>query len=108
MASIFAPNHKGMPLAPTSREIGGFLREQVLTSRNIRGNPLIDLVYGGLNYQIEHHLFPSIPRNNSRHIRPIARTYCQRQGIAYWETGLLSSWLEILVHFGAVSRALKT
>jgi len=48
-ASIFAPNHKGMPLAPTSREVGGSMREQVLTSRNIRGNPLIDLVYGGLN-----------------------------------------------------------
>jgi hypothetical protein len=46
MASIFASNHNGM-LAPTTREVGGFLREQVLTSRNIRGNPLIDLVYGG-------------------------------------------------------------
>lgn len=108
MATIFAPNHKGMPLAPSLREPGGFLREQVLTSRNINGNWFIDLVYGGLNYQIEHHLFPSMPRNNLRSVRPIVRTYCLRQGVAYWETGLMESWLEILVHFGGVSRALNT
>jgi hypothetical protein len=38
MATIFAPNHKGMPLAPTSRAAGGFLRDQVLTARDIYGN----------------------------------------------------------------------
>jgi fatty acid desaturase len=97
-----------MPLAPTLREAGGFLREQVLTARNINGNWFIDLVYGGLNYQIEHHLFPTMPRNNLRHVRPIVRTYCQKQGVAYWETSLLQSWLEILAHFSSVSRALTT
>jgi fatty acid desaturase len=72
-----------MPLAPTIREAGGFSREQVLTARNMNGNWFIHLVYGGLNYQIEHHLFPSMPRNNLRHARPIVRTYCQGQGVAY-------------------------
>jgi len=108
MATIFAPNHKGMPLAPTSRAAGGFLRQQVLTARNIHGNCFIDLVYGGLNYQIEHHLFPSMPRNNLRRARPIVRTYCERQGVAYCETSLLQSWGEIVAHFGGVSRALAT
>jgi fatty acid desaturase len=108
MATTFARNHKGMPLAPTIREAGGFLCEQVLTARNINGNWFIDLVYGGLNYQIEHHLFPSMPRSNLRRVRPIVRTYCQRQGVAYWETTFLESWLEILVHFSSVSRALTT
>src|SRR5690349_9225163 len=71
-----------MPLAPTIRQGGGFLREQVLTGRNINENWFIDLVYGGLNYQIQHHLFPSMPRKNLRRVRPIVRTYCQRQGVA--------------------------
>jgi fatty acid desaturase len=66
MATIFAPNHKGMPLAPSTRAAGGSLREQVLTARNIYGNWFIDFMYGGLNYHIEHHLFPSMPRNNLR------------------------------------------
>jgi fatty acid desaturase len=61
MATIFAPNHKGMPLAPRIPAARGFLREQVLTARNIYGNWFIDLMYGGLNYQIEHNLFPSMP-----------------------------------------------
>jgi fatty acid desaturase len=108
MAAIFAPNHKGMPLAPSSRAVGGFLREQVLTARNISGNWFIDLAYGGLNYQIEHHLFPSMPRNNLRRARPIIRTYCERLGVAYCETSLLESWREIVGHFGGVSRALTT
>jgi fatty acid desaturase len=108
MATIFAPNHKGMPLAPSSGAAGGFLRQQVLTARNIHGNWFIDLVYGGLNYQIEHHLFPSMPRNNLRRARPIVRTYCERQGVAYCETGFLESWREIIGHFGGVSRALTT
>jgi fatty acid desaturase len=108
MATIFAPNHKGMPLAPTSRAAGGFLREQVLTARNIHGNWFIDLVYGGLNYQIEHHLFPSMPRNNLHRARPIVRTYCERQGVGYYETSFRQSWAEIVAHFGGVSRALAT
>lgn len=107
MASIFAPNHKGMPLASGS-ESPGFLREQVLTARNIRGNPVVDLVYGGLNYQIEHHLFPSMPRSNLRRAQPVVRAYCAERGISYAEDGVVGSWRDILNHFGNVSRALKT
>ena len=105
MASIFAPNHKGMPLASTGRT-AGFLREQVLTARNIRGNWLIDLVYGGLNYQIEHHLFPSLPRNNLRRVRPLVRAYCHAHDVAYSETNVPGSWREIVAHFDGVSRRL--
>jgi fatty acid desaturase len=106
MATIFAPNHKGMPLAPTFHVASEFLREQVLTARNIRGNRFIDSMYGGLNYQIEHHLFPSMPRNNLRRARPIVQRYCELHDVAYRETSFLESWREIIAHFGAVSRAL--
>src|SRR5262249_23750162 len=61
LGAPFAPNHKGMPIL-TREDEHGFLRRQVLTSRNIRGGWFTDLVLGGLNYQIEHHLFPSMPR----------------------------------------------
>jgi fatty acid desaturase len=106
MASIFAPNHKGMPLA-SDREPLGFLRAQVLTARNVRGNWLIDLVYGGLNYQIEHHLFPTCPRTNLSRVSPHVRAYCQARGIAYCESGFAESWQAIVDHFGGVSRALE-
>ncbi|MBI3978052.1 MAG: acyl-CoA desaturase, partial [Chloroflexi bacterium] len=61
MASVFAPNHKGMPLIRGERP--GFLQQQVLTSRNVGGGPLVAFFYGGLNFQIEHHLFPNMARN---------------------------------------------
>jgi fatty acid desaturase len=61
----FAPNHKGMPILAAD-DASDFLRRQVLTSRNIRGGPLVDVALGALNYQIEHHLFPSMPRPNLR------------------------------------------
>src|SRR5437879_4063259 len=66
MASVFAPNNKGMPQTDSAK-LMDFVRTQVLTARNVRGHPLTDLSYGSLNYQIEHHLFPGIPRLNVRH-----------------------------------------
>src|SRR6266700_5716628 len=60
LGASFAPNHKGMPILDAA-DRSDFLRRQVLTSRNVRGGWLTDLALGGLNYQIEHHLFPSMP-----------------------------------------------
>jgi fatty acid desaturase len=106
MASIFAPNHKGMPLMDPAVGPSNFLRQQTLTARNVRGGALVNLLYGGLNYQIEHHLFPTMARNNLSRAQPHVRAFCEAQGIAYCETGFVQSWREIVAHFGQVSRAL--
>lgn len=73
-----------------------FLRRQVLTARNVRGNWLTDLALGSLNHQIEHHLFPSMPSPHLRKARPIVRHYCQDLGIDYLETGLITSYRQAL------------
>ena len=57
LGGSFAPSHKGMPIVPPTAKID-FFRRQVLMSRNVRGGLLVDFFMGGLNYQIEHHLFP--------------------------------------------------
>src|SRR4029453_2824100 len=59
LGCAFAPNHKGMPTLTQSDQLG-FLRRQVLTSRNVAGSRPVDWLLGGLNYQIEHHLFPTM------------------------------------------------
>lgn len=59
---VFAPNHKGMLITEHDNDMD-FLHRQVLTARNVYANPFVDAWYGGLNYQIEHHLFPSMPRS---------------------------------------------
>jgi fatty acid desaturase len=91
LGSAFAPNHKGMPLVPAGMKLD-FVRRQVLMSRNIRGGVLTDFAMGGLNYQIEHHLFPSMPRPTLRRVRPIVREYCATHGIPYTEVGLFESY----------------
>jgi fatty acid desaturase len=106
LGSIFAPNHKGMPM-PKPGERLDFLHKQVLTSRNVRGNRFVDIALGGLNYQIEHHLFPNMPTPHLRLARPIVRQYCAEQGIAYHETGLVASWAEALGHLHRVGAPLR-
>jgi fatty acid desaturase len=91
MGASFAPNHKGMPLLPRDSKVD-FLRRQVLTSRNIRGNGLMDAFMGGLNYQIEHHLFPNMPRPSLKHAQKLAKAYCAAHAIEYTETSLAQSY----------------
>ncbi len=99
LGMTFAPNHKGMP-HPTGDE--DFLRKQVLTSRNVRGGRLTDVALGGLNYQIEHHLFPAMPSPNLRRAQPIVQAYCAEIGVPYEQTGLLASYREALRHLHEV------
>ncbi|MFB7657455.1 MULTISPECIES: fatty acid desaturase family protein [unclassified Streptomyces] len=95
LGSIFAPNHKGMPIL-SGEDRPDFLRRQVLTSRNVRGGWFTDVALGGLNHQIEHHLFPSMPSPNLRKARVIVRRYCEELGVAYLETGLIASYRQAL------------
>lgn len=107
LGSAFAPNHKGMPILAKDNELN-FLRRQVLTARNIKAGILTDFWYGGLNYQIEHHLFPSVPRNRLKEVQKIVRNFCQERDIPYYETGILQSYKEILQHLHEVGSSLKT
>jgi fatty acid desaturase len=104
MASVFAPNHKGMPQVTGKLD---FLRRQVLTSRNVRPGRLTDRWYGGLNYQIEHHLFPTMSRNRVARAQEIVRQFCDERGIPYVETSILQSYREILAFLDEVGEPLR-
>jgi fatty acid desaturase len=107
LACSFAPNHKGMPILKASDDTD-FLRRQVLTSRNVRGGWLTDFVLGGLNYQIEHHLFPSMPRPSLRRAQPLVAAFCAERDVPYLETSLLASYAQVLGHLAAVGGELVT
>ncbi len=106
MVSIFAPNHKAMPVLDKDSQLD-FLRRQVLTSRNVIAHPVTDFWYGGLNYQIEHHLFPRLPRNKLREAQPIVKDFFRDHAIAYHETSVLQSYREILQHLHEVGAPLR-
>jgi fatty acid desaturase len=106
MVSIFAPNHKAMPVLERESQLD-FLHRQVLTSRNVSAHPITDFWYGGLNYQIEHHLFPRLPRNKLREAQRIIKDFCGDHSIAYHETSVLQSYREILQHLHEVGAPLR-
>ena len=101
LGAAFAPNHKGMPVVPRDAK-PDFLRRQVLMSRNVRGGPFVDVAMGGLNYQIEHHLFPSMPRDNLRHAQPVVRAYCLEKDIPYTEASLVGSYAIVIRYLNVV------
>jgi fatty acid desaturase len=100
----FAPNHKGMPVIDGDVDMG-FAERQVTTARNISGGWLTDLLLGGLNYQIEHHLFPTMPRPNLPHAQAMVREFCLASGLGYCEATALASYREIARYVNAVANA---
>ncbi len=110
LGSLFATNHKGMEMlyGETGR---GHLWKQVPTTRNVV-NPrwldwLLDLWFGGLNSQIEHHLFNSMPENRLREARKIVKSFCKEHGIPYCETGFFQTYWRILGFLREVSKPLR-
>ena len=101
LGMAFAPNHKGM-LMPEPGTKMDHLHKQVLTSRDVSGGWLVDQFLGGLNYQIEHHLFPSIPRPHLRLAQPMIRDYCLIQGLPFRNVGFVASYVECLDHLRSV------
>lgn len=106
LGSVFAPNHKGMPMIEEGRQLD-FLRRQVLTSRNVTGGVFVDLFMGGLNHQIEHHLFPSMPTPALGRAQVITERYCAELGIPYCRTGLFASYATALRHLRSVGEPLR-
>jgi fatty acid desaturase len=106
LGCTFAPSHKGMPSLSGSDAEDPLLR-QVLTSRNIRGGRHLDLLMGGLNLQIEHHLFPSMPRPNLRRLQPLVQRHCQTHGVGYEDMSLYGAYEAALGHLHRVGAPLR-
>jgi fatty acid desaturase len=101
LGGAFAPNHIGMPIVPAEAR-PDFLHRQVLASRDITGGALTGFFMGGLNHQIEHHLFPSMPRPGLKQARRLVRDHCAQHQIAYTETTLARAYGVIVRHLNAV------
>jgi fatty acid desaturase len=101
--NIFAPNHKGNPHFEKGLRYS-FLEHQIMTSRNIHGHWLTDTMYMGLNYQIEHHLFPSCPRNKLKLIMPHVKKIARKLKLDYEQVSVWESNKIILSELMVVSQ----
>jgi fatty acid desaturase len=81
-----------------SATTAGFARRQVVTARNVSGGRLTTFMLGGLNYQIEHHLFESMPRPNLRRVQGLVREFCVATDLGYQEESFAGSFRQIVHH----------
>ncbi|KAG1056551.1 hypothetical protein G6F46_002069 [Rhizopus delemar] len=97
LALVFALNHSGMPVITEEKaESMEFFEIQVITGRDVTLSPLGDWFMGGLNYQIEHHVFPNMPRHSLPKVKPMVKSLCKKYGIKYHDTGFFKGTLEVL------------
>lgn len=106
MGASFAPNHKGMPVIAEGARLD-FFSKQVRTSRNIRGGWWATWLMGGLNYQLEHHLFPNMARPHLAKARIVVREHCKTLDVPYTETSLWRSYAIVIDYLNRVGLAAR-
>jgi len=66
-----------------------FITIQLETTKNIKPGVITDWICGGLNYQIEHHLMPTIPRHNLSKVRPYVMKFCEDHKLPYYSNDFI-------------------
>lgn len=82
LAMIFAPAHMGLPIYTGHEDPW---RLQLETTRNLRLPRWLSFFFIGLDYQVEHHLFPRVPHQNMRLARDVTRAWAERNGVEHLE-----------------------
>jgi fatty acid desaturase len=90
LANVFAPNHKGMP--QLKKDVAySFFEQQVVTSRNVRCGLILDYILLGLNYQVEHHLFPGASRGQMKNLHTLVEKACRENGMPIVEMNIIET-----------------
>ncbi len=70
----------------TGKIDNSFSKHQLSTTANFAThNKLVGFLFGGLNFQIEHHLFPHICHTHLKEISPIVKQTAEEFGLPYYE-----------------------
>jgi fatty acid desaturase len=103
LALVFGLGHNGMAVY-AAEERPDFWKLQVTTTRNVTSNWFSDWFCGGLQYQVDHHLFPSLPRHNLGKVHKMVEEFCKEQGVHYHENDMVYGNLEVLDHLSKVTK----
>lgn len=93
ISAVLIPNHIGRPLLHDER--GTFLERQMIPTRNVLTPPMWEGFWGSLNHHHEHHLFPSMSRDQVRRAAPLLREFCREANIEYFETTFAGCYREV-------------
>ena len=84
LALVFAPAHIGLPVAANQYNDW---QHQLETTRNLATPRWLSWFFVGLDFQIEHHLFPKIPHQHIRRAAVIVSAWCRRLDLPYRTIG---------------------
>ena len=107
LALVFGLGHNGMSTYEAKTR-PDFWKLQVTTTRNITGGHgvpqfFVDWLCGGLQYQVDHHLFPMMPRHNLKRTHDLIESFCKEWEVEYHEADIYNGTIEVLQHLSKVS-----
>nr|WPT09940.1 front end desaturase B [Namalycastis rhodochorde] len=73
-----------------------WLVSQTMSTRNIRSSFFNDWFSGHLNFQIEHHMFPTMPRHNYHKVQPLVKSLCKKHNLPYIEKPMITAFADIV------------
>jgi len=103
LATVFGVGHNGMAVYDAEQR-PDFWKLQVTTTRNVTSNWFVAWFCGGLHFQVEHHLFPMVPRHNLGKVHELVTAFCKEQNVTYHEAGMFAGNMEVLQHLDKISR----
>jgi len=100
LAIVFGLGHNGMAVY-NAESRPDFWKLQVTTTRNIIGGHgipqwFVDWFCGGLQYQVDHHLFPMIPRHHLKQTHALVKSFCKEWKVGYHEADMIDGTFEVL------------
>eukprot|EP01006_Ploeotia_vitrea_P059814 TRINITY_DN74825_c0_g1_i1.p1 TRINITY_DN74825_c0_g1~~TRINITY_DN74825_c0_g1_i1.p1 ORF type:complete len:463 (-),score=-31.18 TRINITY_DN74825_c0_g1_i1:16-1404(-) len=107
LALVFGLGHNGMAVYPAD-ERPDFWKLQVSTTRNVISTPFTDWFCGGLQYQVDHHLFPTLPRHNLGKVNKLVKIFCKDHGVSYHEANMIDGNIEVLQHLHKIAKEFVT
>lgn len=101
MFALFAPAHYPDDAIQITSDAtrDNYLMLQTATAVNFETGPIGRLLCGGVDYQLEHHLFPWISPRHYPALSPILKTFCEENGYPYrsqgWGIAIWKSYLTL-------------
>jgi len=104
MFGNFALSHTHLPVTETATH---WVEYGLTHTANVKSTPFVDWWMGYLNFQIEHHLFPTLPQYKSHLIRDRVRALARKYDLPYHELTLKDAWVATLKNFEDVAKQFR-
>ena len=106
IGSVFLVGHNARPMVPRAAA-PGFHALQVMGTQNIRAHWSYRWFFGGLERQIEHHLFPTMPRHHFARVAADVQALCAQHGLAYTERTFAQGLADVFAVVVRVARSAR-